>query len=159
MKTIDVKLKRDSYPIYLKPGSLAQLGRLIKDITQQSSIAVITDDNVSSIYKDRVRDIFKKEDLVPLWITVPAGEKSKSQALVDKIYTQLLIAEFKRDSLIVALGGGVVGDLAGFVAATFLRGIPFVQVPTTLLAQVDSSVGGKVGINHPMGKNLIGIWW
>ncbi len=121
--------------------------------------AVITDQNVGKIYGKPVLQSLKRAGFDAVLVTIPAGEKSKSLAIVEKCYDQLAAHRLERKSFIVALGGGVVGDLAGFVAATYLRGIPFVQVPTTLLAQVDSSVGGKVGVNLKAGKNLVGAFY
>jgi len=120
--------------------------------------AIITDTNVERQYGRASLDSLKRAGFEPALVTVPPGERSKSLNVVEKCYDRLAAHRLERNSFIVAVGGGVVGDLAGFVAATYLRGIPFVQVPTTLLAQVDSSVGGKVGVNLRAGKNLVGAF-
>jgi 3-dehydroquinate synthase len=120
---------------------------------------VLTDGNVGKKFAKTALKSLAKSGFAPVLITVPAGEKSKSLSIVEKCHDQLAKHRLERKSFIVALGGGVVGDLAGFVAATYLRGIPFVQVPTSLLAQVDSSVGGKTGVNLKSGKNLVGAFY
>jgi 3-dehydroquinate synthase len=153
------------YPIYVQQGILDQLKDFIMPILEAqkcSRVVVITDDTVAKHYAERaLLSLNKIPNLAgPVkLIHFKAGEPSKCQATVTQLQHQLLDAGFKRDSLIIALGGGVTGDMAGFVAATYMRGIPFVQVPTSLLAMVDSSVGGKTGINTPHGKNLIGTFW
>ncbi len=161
MQQIPVRLGagRDrSYTITITDAVLEQLPRLLQQMMPGSQPFVITDATVRRIYGKRLLAAFERAgQLVPV-IEVPAGEDSKNAELVFAIQTELLNRGVHRDSVIVAFGGGVIGDLAGFVAATILRGIAFVQVPTTLLAQVDSSVGGKVGIDHPIGKNLIGAF-
>jgi len=121
--------------------------------------AIITDTNAGKHFAKPVYESLLKAGFEPVLITVPAGEKSKRISVVEKCYDQLAAHRLERKSFIVALGGGVVGDLAGFIAATYLRGIPFVQIPTTLLAQVDSSVGGKTGVNLGAGKNLVGAFY
>ena len=120
--------------------------------------AIISDANVAPLYAEVAQDSLTRAGFEVVLITVPAGETAKSMKTVESCYDQFAGHRLERKSFIVALGGGVVGDLAGFVAATYLRGIPFVQVPTTLLAQVDSSVGGKVGVNLKAGKNLVGAF-
>ena len=119
---------------------------------------MITDSNVAPKYGRAARASLASAGFDSVLITVPAGEPSKSLKVMQTCYDQLAEHRLERKSFVVALGGGVVGDLAGFVAATYLRGVPFVQVPTTLLAQVDSSVGGKVGVNLKAGKNLVGCF-
>jgi 3-dehydroquinate synthase len=156
MKELVVNLGDRSYPIFIEPEGLKNLGQLISNRGLGKKIAVISDTNVAELYGDKVIEILNNADIKTTLHIVPAGEESKSMAQTEKLYTQLIQSNLRRDGLVLALGGGVVGDLAGFIAATYLRGINMVQVPTTLLAQVDSSVGGKVGINHPLGKNLIG---
>ena len=120
--------------------------------------AVVSDENVAPLFGQQVMRSLTEAGFRPVLITVPAGEESKSLRQAEKVCDQMIAAGLDRSSLIIALGGGVVGDLAGFVAAIYHRGIPYVQVPTTLLAQVDSSIGGKVAVNHPRGKNLIGTF-
>ncbi len=147
-----------SYTIIVQPGIFDSIPRRILREHGRRPIFLITDSTVARLYGRQMLRTFVTEDANGVMIDVPPGEPSKSAAMVYALHTQLLVHGISRDSLIVALGGGVVGDLAGFVAATVLRGVPCIQVPTTLLAQVDSSVGGKVGIDHPLGKNLIGAF-
>jgi 3-dehydroquinate synthase len=138
---------------------LARLGDHCRRLKLGERCTVITDSNVGPLYGDLVLRTMKMAGFVPNLITVPAGETAKSLKVVADCYDQLAMKRMERKSFVIALGGGVVGDVAGFVAATYLRGIPFVQVPTTLLAQVDSSVGGKVGVNLKAGKNLVGAFY
>ncbi len=159
MKTVNVDLGDRSYPIYIEWESLSEIGTRLKNMGWDTPIAVISDQTVSDLYAKTVMLSLHDHGLEAHLIPFPAGEKSKSYTQLQHLHTQLLEKNLKRDSLIIALGGGVTGDLAGFAASTFLRGIPFVQIPTTLLSQVDSSVGGKVGINHPLGKNLVGNFY
>src|SRR5438105_12923872 len=156
MYVIKVPLGVRSYTISIGNQLVARLGQECKRLYLGQHCAVITDRNVAARYGEVAVESLKACGFEPTLITVPAGETAKSLKLVASCYDQLAKHRLDRKSLIVALGGGVVGDLAGFVAATYLRGISFVQVPTTLLAQVDSSVGGKVGINLKAGKNLVG---
>ena len=119
---------------------------------------IITDTNIAPLYADSVKDLLTKAGFNAKIAIIPAGEQSKSLSVAETLYTQAIEHGLDRKSPIIALGGGVVGDLAGFIAATFMRGVPFIQMPTSLLAQVDSSVGGKVAVNHALGKNLIGAF-
>lgn len=144
-----------TYEVTVAPGALERLGE-IASATRAHRYAVITDDNVGPLYAARVRDAIGGARTVVL--TVPAGEAHKTRGTWSRLTDELLAAGFGRDSLIVALGGGVVGDVAGFVAATYMRGIPYVQVPTTLLAMVDASIGGKTGVDTAAGKNLVGAF-
>jgi 3-dehydroquinate synthase len=139
-------------------GLLPALGAECARLNLGRRCAVIADRHVGPLYAGRVLRSLKAGGFEPVLINVPAGEKAKSLSVVRGCYDQLARHRLERKSFIVALGGGVVGDLAGFVAATYLRGVAFVQVPTTLLAQVDSSVGGKVGVNLKAGKNLVGAF-
>ncbi len=159
MRIVPVSLGRRSYAIKVAGGLLARLGAECAQLKLGQRCAVITDANVARHYAKTALKSLSASGFAPVLITVPAGEKSKRIAVVEKCYDQLAAHRLERKSFIVALGGGVVGDLAGFVAATYLRGIPFVQVPTTLLAQVDSSVGGKTGVNLAAGKNLVGAFY
>ena len=158
MRVVKVPLGGRSYSILIAAGLLNRLGAECRKLSLGQRCAVITDSNVAPLFAARAEASLSAAGFAPIRITVPAGEKSKSIARVQECYQQLAAHRLERKSFIVALGGGVVGDLAGFVAATYLRGIAFVQVPTTLLAQVDSSVGGKVGVNLPAGKNLVGAF-
>jgi len=159
VRTVKVPLGNRSYEIKISSGLLAALGKECARLKLGRRCAVITDTNVARRYASSACGGLKKAGFEPLLVTVPAGETAKSLRTVADCYDKLAGQRLERRSFIVALGGGVVGDLAGFVAATYLRGIPFVQVPTTLLAQVDSSVGGKVGVNLRAGKNLVGAFY
>jgi 3-dehydroquinate synthase len=159
VRIVKVPLGSRSYNIMIGPGLLARLGTECARLSLQSRCAIISDTKVAPRYGKAAQQTLRREGFDPALITVPAGETAKSLKTVQTCYDQLAAQRLERKSFIVALGGGVVGDLAGFVAATYLRGIAFVQVPTTLLAQVDSSVGGKVGVNLRAGKNLVGAFY
>jgi 3-dehydroquinate synthase len=159
MRTVDVSLGPRSYPIFIGTGLLPKLGRQCAKLRLGRRCAVISDRIVARLYAKKAMASLRAAGFDPVLITVPAGETSKSLRNVQYCCDQLTRHRLERKSFIVALGGGVVGDLAGFVAAVYLRGIDFVQAPTTLLAQVDSSVGGKVGVNLPAGKNLVGSFY
>lgn len=158
MRVVKVPLGNRSYPIKIGAGLLDRLGKECAAFNFGRRCAIITDSNVGKVYAKPAFNALVKAGFEPALIVVPAGETAKSFRSVQRCYDLLAGHRIERKSFIVALGGGVVGDLAGFVAATYLRGIPFVQVPTTLLAQVDSSVGGKVGVNLKAGKNLVGAF-
>jgi 3-dehydroquinate synthase len=145
-----------SYPIIVTLGNYSSLGEGISEHCGARSIVIICDDKVATHYLDPVTAKLAEQGFQVFCQTVPAGEGSKKLAVVEGLYDSLFDHALERSDAIVALGGGVIGDLAGFVAATFKRGLDYVQVPTSLLAMVDSSVGGKTGINHPRGKNMIG---
>lgn len=159
MQRVKVELDARSYEILIGRDLLAQLGQRCKDLRLGPRCAVITDSNVGPRYAQETIRILEGAGFQPFLVTIPAGEKSKSLKCLGDCYAALAKHRLERKSFVVALGGGVVGDLAGFVAASYLRGVPFVQIPTTLLAQVDSSVGGKTGINLPAGKNLVGAFY
>jgi len=159
MRVVQVSLGDRSYAIKIGEGLLSRLGVECAALKLGQRCAVITDSNVGKRYAPAVLKSLTASGFAPVLITIPAGEKSKRVAMVEECYNRLAAHRLERKSFIVALGGGVVGDLAGFVAATYLRGVPFVQVPTTLLAQVDSSVGGKTGVNLKAGKNLVGAFY
>ena len=156
METVEVGLGQDSYRITVEASVLGRTGEIIKESLGPVSGAVITDENVDELYGEELFDSLKKSGLGFAKLVVKPGEKSKSPEVAKDLYEKLAETGLNRDSVIVAFGGGVVGDLAGFVGSTFLRGLRVVQVPTTLLAQVDSSVGGKTAVNLPQGKNLVG---
>jgi 3-dehydroquinate synthase len=158
VRTVNVPLGSRSYEIRIGRGLLARLGEECSRLKPGNRCAIISDRNVAPRFGETARRSLAKAGFDPVMITMPAGETAKSLKSVQRCYDQLAAHRLERKSFIVALGGGVVGDLAGFVAATYLRGIAFVQVPTTLLAQVDSSVGGKVGVNLNAGKNLVGAF-
>ena len=159
MKTLKVDLEERSYPIYIESGCLNKIGEYLTKHYQGERTAVITDSIVKNYYSAVVEKSIKDSGFDVELIEMPPGEKFKTLSVVESIYDRLLKKNFSRDSIIISLGGGVVGDLAGFVAATYLRGVKFIQIPTTLIAQTDSSVGGKVGVNHRLGKNLIGAFY
>ena len=159
MRTVSVKLGHRSYAIKIGGGLLAGLGGECARLKLGARCAIITDTNVGRRFAKAAFNSLANAGFSPSLIVVPAGETAKSLKTVQTGYDLLAAHRLERKSFIIALGGGVVGDLAGFIAATYLRGIAFVQVPTTLLAQVDSSVGGKVGINLKAGKNLVGAFY
>jgi 3-dehydroquinate synthase len=155
---ITVDLKEKSYPIYFAYDSFDKLGEIVKKHVRSSKTFIITDSIVYPLYFEKLNESLTKSGFNVSYEVIPPGEPSKTmemaQRLLEKAYDNGLL----RDSSVIALGGGVVGDIAGFVAATYMRGIDFVQIPTTLLAQVDSSVGGKVGVNLKKGKNIVGAF-
>jgi 3-dehydroquinate synthase len=158
MQRVKVDLAERSYEILIGRDILADLGPRCRKLNLAQRCAIITDKNVGRRYGREISDNLEHYGFTPTTITLPAGEKTKSQKYLSECYNALAEHRLERKSFVVALGGGVIGDLAGFIAATYLRGIPFVQIPTSLLAQVDSSVGGKTGINLPAGKNLVGAF-
>jgi len=155
---ITIGAETQTYPIHIGPHLLAQTGAWLADKGFSPRALVISDRNVAPRYGEAVLASLRDHGFEPTLQVVPAGERTKSLASARRLYQAALEAGLDRKSCVVALGGGVVGDLAGFVAATFLRGLALVQLPTTLLAQVDSSVGGKVAVNLPGGKNLVGAF-
>ena len=159
MRIVKVPLGERTYSIRIGTGLLARLGTECRRLELGRRCALITDSNVAPFYAKTAVASLQQSGFETLVVTVPPGETTKSLKTVQSCYDQLAKHRLERTSFVVALGGGVVGDLAGFVAATYLRGVAFVQVPTTLLAQVDSSVGGKVGVNLPAGKNLVGAFY
>jgi 3-dehydroquinate synthase len=159
METFRVELGPDSHPVHVGAGILDELGTLARQAGLGAGrAAIVTDSNVARLYGERAAAALKRAGFAPAAIEMPAGESSKALAMLEKVYDRLAAAEIDRAGAIFALGGGVVGDLAGFAAATWMRGIAVVQVPTTVVAQVDSALGGKTGINHPSGKNLVGAF-
>ena len=158
MKTRQVALGDRSYPIHIGSGLLDRAGELVAGVVGRRAV-IVTNATVAAYHLASLRGGLGKRDIATEVVMVPDGEAHKSWPALQDIITRLLELRVDRGTTVVALGGGVVGDLAGFAAAIALRGLPFVQIPTTLLAQVDSSVGGKTGINHPLGKNMIGAFW
>ena len=148
-----------SYPAFVGYGLLDKLGEKMQQAALSGTATIISDDNVFSLYGSKVEGILKGAGFAVNSFVVPPGEETKSMDYAIKIYDFLVEHRAERDDIIIALDGGMVGDLAGFIAATFLRGMPWVQVPTSLVAMVDASIGGKVGVNHPEGKNLIGAFY
>ena len=158
MRTVQVSLGTRSYPILVGENLLPSLGRRCRPLGFAARCAVIADANVAPRFGHVAIASLKEAGFDPVLVSVPAGEQAKRLKVVEQTFDRLAAHRLERRSFVVALGGGVTGDLAGFVAASYLRGIAFVQVPTTLLAQVDSSVGGKVGVNLAAGKNLVGAF-
>ncbi len=157
MKTISVHTQ-NPYDVLVERGILSRCGEFIKPLAKGSKCAIITDDNVNALYADKVTASLESNGFSVVKFVFPHGEASKSAQTLLEIYAFLCENEITRSDCLIALGGGVVGDITGFAAATFLRGMQYVQIPTTLLAQVDSSVGGKTAIDLPQGKNLVGAF-
>ncbi|MEK9721531.1 MAG: 3-dehydroquinate synthase, partial [Quisquiliibacterium sp.] len=156
-RQVPVELGDRSYPIVIGEG-LLERGDLLSPIVAGRSVALVTNQTVGPLYASRLARTLARDAAQCIEINLPDGEQHKHWQTLNTVFDALLANRFDRKSVIVALGGGVVGDIAGFAAAVYQRGIDFIQVPTTLLAQVDSSVGGKTGINHPMGKNMVGAF-
>ena len=149
-----------SYPIHIGPSLLAQ-GDLLRVLVGDRNVCLVTNETIAPLFQSSVLNALHDNDAVSRKVTVvelPDGEAHKTLASYERILTSALEDKHERSTVFIALGGGVIGDMTGFAAASFLRGADFIQVPTTLLSQVDSSVGGKTGVNHPMGKNLIGAF-
>jgi 3-dehydroquinate synthase len=159
MQTLTVNLGDRSYPIHVGAGLLERAGELLQQAGVRGKVAVVTNPTVAQLYLDPIHEALTNAEFEVTPILLPDGEEHKNLKSLVSIYDRLIGERFERKSCVLALGGGVVGDVAGFAAATYLRGVSYVQVPTTLLAQVDSSVGGKTGINHESGKNLIGAFY
>lgn len=159
MKTLEIRLSPKKYSIAIEKGILGKIGEEIRKIYQNKKIAIITDSNVEGLYGKKLIDSLSKNNFKTKTIVIEPGEKSKSLETAKCIYEGLLDFEITRSDMVLAFGGGVVGDIGGFVASTLLRGIQFIQIPTSLLAQIDSSVGGKVAVNLPQGKNLVGSFY
>ncbi|MBI2559408.1 3-dehydroquinate synthase [Candidatus Woesearchaeota archaeon] len=162
METVGVQLKEEtdnSYDILIDGGLFNNLAAELKNKPLGNAYAIITDSNVGKIYGKKLVKNFQNKNLHAHLITFPAGEKSKNRKIKEKIENDMLKLAFGRDTCVIALGGGVAGDVAGFVAATYMRGIPYIQVPTSLLAMVDSSIGGKVGVDTEYAKNSIGAFY
>ncbi|MDR5171829.1 3-dehydroquinate synthase [Methylobacillus flagellatus] len=158
MQTLHVDLGERSYPIHIGRGLLTQ-PELILQHLKRKQVAIVTNTTVAPLYLEKLAQPLRDAGVKVIPIVLPDGEAYKSSATLNLIYDALLENRCERSTTVIALGGGVIGDLAGYAAATYLRGVPFIQVPTTLLSQVDSSVGGKTGINHPLGKNMIGAFY
>jgi 3-dehydroquinate synthase len=159
MQTVTVALGERSYPIHIGQGILDDVGALLRQQPVSKRTVVITQSPIRATYGERVIRSLRTYGFEAEGFEVLDAEEAKSLAWLEKVYDRLIDLRLDRRSPVIALGGGVVGDLAGFAAATYMRGIPFVQIPTTLLAQVDSSIGGKTAVNHPRGKNLIGAFY
>lgn len=156
---LTVDLGPNSYPIHIENGILAKTGELVSEVFSGKKIMIVSDDNVFPLYGEIITKALSDSGFECHSFVLPHGEPTKSFQSLPKIYEALLNAKLTRSDLLIALGGGVIGDLAGFAASSYLRGIKFVQIPTSLLAQVDSSVGGKVAVDLPQGKNLVGAFY
>lgn len=159
MTPLRLDSRRDPYPVLLSRGLVSQLGPLVRRLWSRAPVVVITQRTLDRRYGRSLRESLDEAGMKAHFLFVPEGEQAKNLDIVRRLYSDLVQRGVRRDGGIVAFGGGVVGDVAGFVAATYLRGIRYAQVPTTLLAQIDSSLGGKVGVNLPEGKNLVGAIW
>ncbi len=158
MQTLTVGLGERSYPIHIGNGLLDHAD-LIQAHVPRGRVAIVTNTTVAPLYLEKLQQALRRIDVGSMPVILPDGEEYKNSGTLNLIYDALLTSRCERTTPLIALGGGVIGDMAGYAAATYLRGVPFIQIPTTLLAQVDSSVGGKTGINHPLGKNMIGAFY
>lgn len=158
MHTLTVSLGSRSYPIHVGAGLLA-LGELVAAALPQKRAAIVTNTRVAPLYLATLTGALAAQGVAAVPVIVPDGEEHKNWRTLNAIFDALLAGRCERKTTLIALGGGVIGDLAGFTAAVYLRGVPLIQAPTTLLAQVDSAVGGKTAINHPLGKNMIGAFY
>ena len=159
IRRVAVELGERSYPIVIGNSIDDEVVAFVRAAGYSARGMIVTDTNVGALHAGRIAEALARAGLHAEIAVIPAGESSKSLTQADRLFTRAIELRLDRRSPIIALGGGVVGDLAGFVAATYMRGVPFIQLPTSLLAQVDSSVGGKVAVNHPLGKNLIGAFY
>ena len=159
MEKIRVELAERSYNIYIGSGILGDIGERLRLFDLSPKIAVVSNPTVFSLYGNSLSDSIQEAGSDLLTVSIPDGEEFKDLVWLQHLYDALLGHRLDRSSALLALGGGVIGDIAGFAASTYMRGIACIQVPTTLLAQVDSSVGGKTGVNHKLGKNMIGTFW
>ena len=158
IQTLQVALDERSYPIHIGRGLLQQIGLITPHLRQKRAV-VVTNTTVAPLYLDLLRSTLENAGISVLPVVLPDGEAFKTWETLNRIFDALLEARCERSTTLFALGGGVIGDMVGFAAACFQRGMPFIQIPTTLLSQVDSSVGGKTAINHPLGKNMIGAFY
>ena len=158
IETLGVALGDRSYPIHIGTGLLKRLDLILPHI-KQKKVVVVTNTTVAPLYLAMLRSTLERGGLSVLPVVLPDGEQFKTWETLNQIFDALLGARCERGTTLISLGGGVIGDMGGFAAACYQRGMPFIQVPTTLLSQVDSSVGGKTAINHPLGKNMIGAFY
>ncbi|HEX5362728.1 MAG TPA: 3-dehydroquinate synthase [Gallionella sp.] len=158
MQTLTVGLGERSYPIHIGSGLLAQPALLQAHLPRKRA-AIVTNTTVAPLYLDKLQQTLQAIGVNSISVVLPDGEEHKNAETLNLIYDALLANRCERSTPLIALGGGVIGDMTGYAAASYLRGVPFIQIPTTLLSQVDSSVGGKTGINHPLGKNMIGAFY
>ena len=158
MQTLNVALGDRAYPIHIGSGLLTHADLILPHL-KRKNVAIVTNTTVAPLYLEKLAKPLREAGVSVLEIVLPDGEFYKNTATLNLIYDALLKNRCERSTTLIGLGGGVIGDLTGYAAATYLRGVPFIQIPTTLLSQVDSSVGGKTGINHPLGKNMIGAFY
>lgn len=159
MKKIEIKIPHKTYPVYIGSNSFDQLSKLLSAKTIYRNIFFVVDQKVRESHAEKIESLTQKDHAKTFTFLFDASEKNKSISSCQQVYSQLILNEFGRDTLIVAIGGGITGDIAGYVASTFARGVQLVQIPTTLLAMVDSSVGGKTGINFEETKNIVGTFY
>ncbi|HEX9653531.1 MAG TPA: 3-dehydroquinate synthase [bacterium] len=159
MVTVKVELGNQTYPVFVGSGILDKLGEMYQLYDFGEQVVVITDTVVRDLYSEQLRERFRNITSLFEVVAVPPGEASKSLKVVDELITKMLEIGFDRQATVIGFGGGVIGDIAGFVASIYKRGVRLIQAPTTLLAQVDASIGGKTGVNHPLGKNMIGTFY
>jgi 3-dehydroquinate synthase len=159
MKKIKIGLGARSYSVFIGTEILNGLPRLMDGVIEADRVAIVTDSLIGGLYLESLKWGLREAGIESCEIIISAGEEHKDLATIETIFDNLIAQDWDRWSPLIALGGGIVGDITGFAAASFMRGIPYIQVPTTLLAMVDSSVGGKTGVNHPRGKNLIGAFY
>ncbi|MCC6795323.1 MAG: 3-dehydroquinate synthase [Candidatus Hydrogenedentes bacterium] len=158
IQSITVDLGKRSYPIHIGTGTIEILPDTLRSLGVKCAVAIASDDNVAPIYGERVAALVREAGVVPHICAMPGGEAHKRMAQIDRFIGEFLKAGMDRTSVVIALGGGVVGDVVGYAAASFMRGVRFIQIPTTIVAQVDSSVGGKTAVNHELAKNIIGAF-
>ena len=161
MNKVNININNDAkinYDILVSSGLIKESGKLVKEVLRGKRALIVTDDIVDKLYTETVKESLEKENIITSVCVLQNGETNKNIESIYNIYSSLAKNELSRKDIIIALGGGVIGDMAGYAAATWMRGIDFVQIPTTLLACVDSSVGGKTGINIKEGKNLVGAF-
>ena len=158
MQTLKVELANRSYPIYIGRSLISNVDLILPHL-KRKHVAIVTNTTVAPLYLETLSNALQAAGVTVIPIILPDGEAYKNSETLNLIYDALLQNRCERSTTLIALGGGVIGDLTGYAAATYLRGVPFIQIPTTLLSQVDSSVGGKTGINHPLGKNMIGAFY
>jgi 3-dehydroquinate synthase len=156
MKTVEISLGDRSYDIKIAPGLLEASNEILPWI-RGDQVFIVTNEIVAPLYLEKVKSALQGKSVEQ--IILPDGEQTKSLKMMENLFDQMLRIPLNRSATVIALGGGVVGDMAGFAAACYQRGVAFIQIPTTLLSQVDSSVGGKTGVNHPRGKNMIGAFY
>jgi len=159
MQSLSINLAQKQYPIMIEKGLLAEVGKHLYSNYHSKKIVIVTDATVDALYGNILINSLAEQGFLVSKVVIPPGEKSKSMVMLEYLYSKFLDFKLSRSDLIIAFGGGVVGDLVGFAASTFLRGVPYIQIPTTLLAQIDSSIGGKVAVNLANGKNLVGAFY